>query len=56
MEYNITEVSPAALFSPNPQTAYAKIESLTQMTNSIAEYKDSMVTRLRCCDDAFCAW
>ena len=36
LNYNITE------------TAYAKIESLTGMTNSLAEYKDQMVGKLRC--------
>ena len=35
LDYNITE------------TAYAKIESLTGMTNSLAEYKDNVVEKLR---------
>ena len=35
LEYNITE------------TAYARIEELTGLTNSAAEYKDVMVTKLR---------
>ena len=35
LDYNITE------------TAYAKIESLTGMTNSLAEYKDNVVQKLR---------
>ena len=35
LDYNITE------------TAYAKIESLTGMTNGLAEYKDSVVEKLR---------